>query len=208
MHVFGITGGIACGKTAVAALMARRGLDVVDADQIARDVVAPGSEGLRAIVDAFGDGVLDARGALDRQALADIVFADHEKKLALEAITHPLIGKASREAFAALGARGAPLVGYDASLLVERGLADAFRPLVVVTAPEDVRIERAMARDNASRDAVVARIRAQLPMEEKIRVADIVVHNDADLGVLESRADDALRQICARAHVDPARYGL
>src|SRR5271155_4114768 len=130
MHLFGLTGGIASGKSAVAARLRAFGVPVIDADDVAREVVASGTEGLRAIVAEFGDGVLDAVGALDRKALGRVVFADDVKRKRLNAITHPLIGKRTRERAAELDRAGEPLACYEAALLVENGAQDAFRPLV------------------------------------------------------------------------------
>ena len=135
MRVFGLTGGIASGKSAVAARFAQRGLPVVDADAVAREVVEPGTDGLAAVVEAFGREVLAADGSLDRKRLAASVFGDPKKVARLNAITHPRIAALSAKKMSDLGARGEPLACYEAALLVENGLAEAFRPLVVVSAP-------------------------------------------------------------------------
>lgn len=208
MHVFGLTGGIASGKSTVAARLRTRGVPVVDADLLAREVVAPGTDGLRAVVDAFGPGVLDAEGALDRKVLGAIVFGDPAARRKLEAITHPRIGRLGMERAAEHGARGEPLVCYEAALLVENGLADAFRPLVVVACPEDVQLARVRSRDGATEDEARARIRAQKPLAEKIAAADHVIDSSGTLAHNAEQTDAVLRAICARVGVDPARYGL
>jgi dephospho-CoA kinase len=206
MHLFGLTGGIASGKSVVAARFRARGVPVLDADALAREVVAKGSEGLAEVVAAFGPGVLTASGDLDRKRVADIVFHDASARAKLNAITHPRVAALSMQRAAELGARGEPLVGYEAALLVENGMYEMLRPLVVVSAPEDVQVARAVVRDTAKEDDVRARIRAQLPLAQKVAVADVVVENTGSLAELEARADDALDQVCTRASVDASRY--
>lgn len=195
LRLFGLTGGLASGKSAVAALLRARGLPVIDADQLAREVVAPGSEGLRAVVAAFGPGILCADGSLDRAALAEIVFGDAAKRRTLNGILHPRIGALTAERAAELEARGEPLACYEAALLVENGLADAFRPLVVVAVPEETQIARAMARDGATEEHVRARLRAQMPLSAKIAAADHVIDNAGSLEQTERQVDEALRAI-------------
>ncbi len=208
MHVFGLTGGIASGKSAVAARFRERGVPIVDADALAREVVAPGSEALAAIASAFGPELIAADGSLDRKKLAAEVFGDdgNVKVKKLNAIMHPRIGLLGAQKTAELAARGEPLACYEAALLVENGLAEAFRPLVVVAAPLEVQVARARTRDGADEAAVRARIAAQLPLAEKTRAADVVVQNDGTLVELRARADDALDAVCALVGVDPARY--
>jgi dephospho-CoA kinase len=205
-HAFGLSGGIASGKSSVAARWRVRGLPIVDADVLAREVVAKGSEGLSELACAFGPGVVGPDGEIDRAGLARIVFGDPGARRTLETITHPRIIRAGAERIEALGRTGAPLICYEAALLVERGRVEELRPLVVVTAPERARIARAMARSTMSEDEVRARIRAQLPLEDKVRVADFVIENDGDIAALEPRADDVLDAVCQRVGVDPSRY--
>jgi len=198
MRLFGLTGGIASGKSTVAARFRELGVPVIDADQVAREVVLPGTEGLRAVVAAFGEGVLAPDGSLDRAALAAAAFGDEAKRRLLNGILHPRIGARTMERAAELGAAGHALVCYEAALLVENGLADAFRPLVVVALPESVQLERARARDGASEAEVLARIRAQLPLAEKVRVADVVVDASGTLAETRDRADRALDEVKRR----------
>ncbi len=192
MHVFGLTGGIASGKSTVGRRFAARGLPVIDADVLAREVVAPGTEGLAAIVGQFGEGVLAPDGSLDRAALAAIVFADPLKRATLERITHPRIAAASRAAMMMHAAEGHRLACYEAPLLVEAGHADAFRPLVVVAASMSVQIARTMMRDACTEEAARARIEAQRPLDEKIALADYVVWNDGSLQDLLAASDRTL----------------
>jgi len=207
VHLFGLTGGIASGKSTVAGRFRSRGLPVIDADALAREVVAPGTDGLRALVDAFGPGVLGPEGALDRGAVARIAFADDAARKTLNAITHPRITRLSMERAAALASTGEPLACYEAALIVENGVADAFRPLVVVACPDDVQLARILSRDKASVEDARARLRAQKPLADKVAVADFVVDTSGTLAEGAIRADEALAGVCARVGVDYARYG-
>jgi dephospho-CoA kinase len=206
MHLFGLTGGIASGKSAVAERFRSLGVPVIDADELAREVVASGTEGLRAIVAEFGDGVLDAAGILDRKALGRIVFGDESKRKRLNAITHPLIGRRTFERAAELDRAGEPLGCYEAALLVENGAADTFRPLVVVACPEEVQIARIMARDGATREEALARIRAQKPVAEKVAVADFVIETDGPMEESARRTREVLEGVCGRVGVEAGRY--
>src|SRR5690606_28062270 len=147
LTVFGLTGGIGSGKSTVAAHFAKRGVPIVDADELAREVVRPGAPALEEIVQTFGREVLAADGALDRRALAERVFTDEAARKRLEAITHPRIAALARERFAQLEAEGHTLACYVVPLLFERGLEDTYRPVVTVVASERAQIERAAARD-------------------------------------------------------------
>jgi dephospho-CoA kinase len=206
VHVFGLTGGIASGKSAVAARFRERGVPVIDADAIAREVAAAGSEAVALVAAELGKEAVAADGSLDRKKVAEIVFGDAEKLRRLNAIMHPRIAALSARRMAELAGRGEPLACYEAALLVENGLADAFRPLVVVAAPLDAQVARARARDAADEAAVRARIAAQLSLDEKVRAADVVVQNDGTLDDLRARADAALDEVCRRVSLDPARY--
>lgn len=177
VHIYGLTGGIASGKSSVAAAFARLGAAVVDADQLARDVVVPGSEALTEILQRFGEQVLLADGSLDRKALGAIVFSDNEAREALNRITHPRIAAAGQEAIAAHAKRGAEIVLYEAALIVENNLHKAMQGLIVVSLPEPIQVERLMKRDGLKRSEAEARIASQLPLSEKVRVADYVIDN-------------------------------
>jgi len=206
VHLFGLTGGIASGKSAVAARFRARGLPVLDADAIAREVVLPGSAGLAEIVATFGKAVLAADGSLDRKALAAVAFADEAKRRALNAITHPRISALSMDRAAELATKGEPLACYEAALIVENGMADAFRPLVVVAAPEALQLARAVSRDGGTPEDALARIRAQKPLAAKVALADHVIHNAGTRDELTARADQVLDAICASHGIDPGRY--
>jgi dephospho-CoA kinase len=206
LHVFGLTGGIGTGKSTVARRFRERGLPVVDADELAREAVHPGSEGLRKIVERFGSRVLGAQGELDRKAVAELVFGDEIARHDLNAIVHPRVRELAQQRFAELARQGEALACYEVPLLVEVGLADVLRPLVVVTAPEAAQIARTMARDAADEVAVQRRIRAQLPVAEKAKLADFVIDNSGSREQTGQRADDVLDAICGRLQLDPSRY--
>ncbi|NUP10349.1 MAG: dephospho-CoA kinase [Polyangiaceae bacterium] len=195
MRVFGLTGGIASGKTTVARRIEERGVPVVYADQLARDAVAKGSDGLAAIVATFGDDVLLPNGELDRRALGARTFGDKAMLAKLNAIVHPRVGALALEAFSALATKGHALVCYEVPLLVENGLADMFRPVVVVAASHARQLERTLRRDNLSEEEARARIASQRPLEEKVAVADFVIENDGTLEQLLERTDEVLAAV-------------
>ncbi len=203
MHLFGLTGGIASGKSAVAARLRERGVPVIDADQLAREAVAKGSAGLAAVVAAFGADVLSEDGTLDRKKLAAQVFGDERQRNALNGIVHPIVTKLTFQRASELRDQGHELACYEAALIVENGVQDAFRPLVVVSAPEGTQVKRACARDAASEDDVRARIRAQMPLAEKVKVADFVIENGGSLADLQRRTDEVLEAIRERLDVAP-----
>jgi len=180
----GLTGGIGSGKSAVAAFLAEQGATIVDADLLAREVVAPGSEGLREIAARWPQAI-GADGALDRAALAAIVFADEDARRALNAITHPRVRAraAQREAEAPEG-----IVVHAVPLLFEGDFWRTCEKNVVVIAPREARIGRVVARDAAQRADVERRMAAQIDPDEARRRADYVVENDGDLAQLRARS--------------------
>ena len=182
MITVGLTGGIACGKSTVAAILRERGVPVLDLDQVARDVVAPGTPALAEIVARWPAVVRN--GALDRKALGAIVFADPEARRALEAITHPRVWEASERWLAERRAEGHPTAVVEAALMVETGSWRRYDHLIVVSCAPEVQLARVMARDGLSRAEADARVRAQMPMAEKERVATMVVRNDAGVAAL------------------------
>lgn len=206
MHIFGLTGGIASGKSTVAARFRRRGLAVIDADALAREIVEPGTEGLREVVRVFGSGVVGADGALDRQALARIVFSDDDSRRKLNAITHPRIMQQMLDHAAAFGRAGEPLACFEAALLVENNLAGSFRPLVVVSCAEELQLDRIVARGSSSREEARARVRAQKPLAAKVALADYVIDTNGSIERCELRADEVLRALCATLGLDAGRY--
>jgi dephospho-CoA kinase len=206
IRVFGLTGGIGSGKTTIGRRFEERGVGVVDADELAREVVRAGSEGLAAIRERFGDGVIGADGTLDRAALARVVFGDEGAKAALEAITHPRIRTLARERFAALERDGALLGCYVVPLLYERGLESEYSPVVVVNATPEQQRERARLRDAAPEEAIEARMRAQLPLSDKVEWADFVIDNTGAIEDALEQADQVLDALCLQFGIDPARF--
>ena len=188
-RVFGLTGGIASGKSTVARMLTELGAPVVDADLLARKVVEPGQPAHQEIVAAFGAEVLTADGTIDRKRLADLVFADEGRRRRLNAITHPRIAEAAQAETARHLAAGAPLVFYEAALLVENGLHHALDGLVVVSAPDEVQLARLRARDGLDEAAARARLAAQLPLAEKLKVATHVIDNAGDRAATQSQVE-------------------
>jgi dephospho-CoA kinase len=197
LRVFGLTGGIGSGKSTVAALLRDRGVEVVDADALAREAVAKGSAGLSQVVEAFGDAVLDASGDLDRKRLGALVFDNAEERRRLNAITHPIVRELSQQRFAELDRQGVELAAYDVPLLFEVGLDHVMRPVVVVHASEATQVERVVRRDGLSEDEARARIRAQLPLAEKRARADYVIENDGTPEQLIAQVDALLARLRA-----------
>ncbi|TPV92295.1 MAG: dephospho-CoA kinase [Myxococcales bacterium FL481] len=178
MDVYGLTGGIGSGKSAVGALLAGFGVPVVAADELARLVVSPGSEGLALVVEAFGEEVLSADGELDRRAMGRLVFADPSRREQLETILHPCIQRRYQHVLAGLAAAGHGLVVYEVPLLFENGLEKDMRGVAVVYAAPEIRVARVRARDGLRDEEIQARMAAQLDDEEKFRRADYVLYND------------------------------
>ena len=190
-RVVGLTGGIACGKSTVARLLGDRGVAVVDADAVAREIVEPGEPAYDEIVAEFGRGVLDAQGRIDRKKLATEVFGDERARSRLNSITHPRIGVRSRQRIDELGRRGHEIVVYDAALLVETGLYRGLDALLVVAASRRTQIERLVERDGLTEHEARARIDAQMLIDKKVEVTDAVVRNDGPLDELGAKVDAA-----------------
>lgn len=202
MRIYGLTGGIACGKSTVAALLRQRGYAVIDADQIARDVAVPGSEGLAALTARFGPGILGPDGHLDRQRLAQLVFASETDRQDLNAIMHPRIAAASAAKFAALAATGHTIAFYEAALLVETGSYKHFDGLIVVACDPAAQLARAIARDHTPAAEAEARLRAQAPLETKLAVATHVIWNNGSPKDLEREVDALLAKLAARPEAE------
>jgi dephospho-CoA kinase len=186
IKLVGLTGGIGSGKSTVGKLVQGLGVPLIDADQLAREVVQPGSPALADIAREWPE-VIAADGSLDRRRLGAKVFTDPAARRRLEAITHPRIHDRMRDQVAALAAQGHRLVFYEASLLVEAGRADEFDTLVVVTATEEQQLSRTMARDGSSREHALARLQAQLPLGEKQKLATHLIDNSGDLAATEAQ---------------------
>jgi len=198
----GLTGGIGSGKSTVAGMLSVRGAVVLDSDVLAREAVEPGTSGFDAVVARFGDGVLGSDGTLDRHALASIVFADDAARADLEAIVHPAVRRAIAEAVAA-HAHTDDVVVVDSPLLIETSAHEGFPLVVVVTASADARVARLVERGMDEAD-VGARMAAQMPLEEKVALADLVVDNDGTPAELEERVDRLWSDLRRRALSSPA----
>ena len=181
-----MTGGIGSGKSTVAALLAERGARVVDADRLAREVVEPGTPGLAAVVAEFGAGVLTPDGALDRPALAGLVFGDPAARARLDAVVHPLVRARAAELVAQAPADA--VVVQDVPLLVETGQAGSYDLVLVVETDPEVRVARLLDRGLTEADAR-ARIASQATDEERRAVADVVLRNDGDRAALAAQVD-------------------
>jgi dephospho-CoA kinase len=197
-RVIGLTGGIASGKSAVSAILRARGAAVVDADQLARQVVLPGQPALAEIAARFGMDVLLPSGELDRKKLGALVFNDPQARADLGRITHPRIAEASQRAIAAHAAGGTGLVVYEAPLLVENGLHRGLDAVVVVAVSPAVQRARLMARDHLAAEEAEARIAAQLPLAAKLQVATWVIDNNGDRAALERDSERVIAEIEAR----------
>ncbi len=195
-YVVGITGGIGSGKSAVTDYLETKGVAVVDADKVARLVVEPGTAGLAAIAQYFGEEIRQPGGELDRAALRKVVFDNPDKRKVLEGITHPLI----REEIARqLSEAKSPYVVLASPLLLESGQNSFADYVVVVDVPESVQLSRTMARDDNSEELVKSIMAAQLDRETRLSRADMSISNDGTLEELYARVDDLHQELLARA---------
>ncbi|KAB0672304.1 dephospho-CoA kinase [Oryzomonas sagensis] len=181
IRVIGLTGGVATGKSSVARFFEERGVPVVDADQLAREAVKPGSPCLARLAALFGAGVLRGDGTLDRKRVAGIVFADAGKRRQLEALLHPEIRRLAEERIARAAAAGQRTLVYMAPLLIEAGVTDRVDEIWVVTVRPEVQLERLMARDGIGREEAERIIGSQMPLAEKERHGRVVIDNSGTL---------------------------
>jgi len=180
----GLTGGIASGKSTAAKFFGALGIPILDSDQVARDVVEPGQPPLERLVERFGRSILTADGHLDRPALREIVFSDPKARADLEALTHPAIG-AAMEARSA--AAGGPYQILVIPLLVEKNLSSQVDRVLVVDCDEELQIRRLRDRDGSTPEQVQAILRAQAPRAARLKMADDVIHNDADMSAVQAQ---------------------
>lgn len=180
----GLTGGIASGKSTAAKFFGALGVPILDSDQVARDVVEPGQPPLERLVERFGRKILTHDGHLDRPALRDIVFADPKARADLEALTHPAIG-AAMEARSA--AAGGPYQILVIPLLVEKNLAAHVDRVLVVDCGEELQLRRLRDRDGSTPEQVQAILKAQAPRAARLKAADDVIHNDADMSAVRDQ---------------------
>ncbi|WP_055491745.1 dephospho-CoA kinase [Streptomyces sp. TP-A0356] len=193
----GLTGGIGAGKSEVSRLLVECGAVLIDADRIAREVVAPGTPGLDAVVEAFGEGVLSPDGSLDRPKLGSIVFADPDRLAVLNSIVHPLVGARSRELETAAPADA--VVVHDVPLLAENGLAPLYDVVVVVDADPATQLDRLVRLRGMTEEDARARMAAQATREKRLEIADVVISNDGPLEQLERNVRDVWADLAHRA---------
>ncbi len=198
----GLTGGIGAGKSEVSRRLAAQGAVIIDADLIAREVVAPGTDGLADVIAAFGPAVLGPDGALDRVALGDIVFADEQKLAALNSIVHPRVAARMREVEDAAGA-GSVIV-HDVPLIAENGLASGYDVVVVVDVPPRIQLDRLVRLRGMSREQAQARMAAQATREQRLAIATIVVDNSGSLAELDRQVGELWTELRRRMSVRAA----
>lgn len=195
--LIGLTGGIGSGKTTVSDLLGEWGAVIVDADVLAREVVAPGTPGLAAIVEAFGPGVLDADGGLDRERMAAIAFADPQARARLNGIVHPLVRARAQELTEA--APPGSVVVHAIPLLAETGGRGNFDLVVVVDVDPEVAVRRLVGSRGMTEADARARIAAQASREQRLAIADVVLDNSGDLPQLEAQVAELWRELQERA---------
>ncbi|MDD2852439.1 MAG: dephospho-CoA kinase [Desulfuromonadaceae bacterium] len=194
MRIIGLTGGIATGKSTIARYFAARGIPVIDADQLARAAVLPGSPSLERIAALFGLNILAHDGTLNRKRLGDIIFPDPAQRQQLEAILHPEIRRLAEEQIAHAAANGHQRLIYMAPLLIEAGATDRVDDIWVVTVRPEVQLTRLMQRDSISREQAKLIIASQMPLAEKERFATVVIDNSGT----EIETDRLLEQVWAK----------
>jgi dephospho-CoA kinase len=199
VRVIGLTGGIASGKSTVARILEQLGTVVIDADKLSREVVIPCQPAYHAIVEAFGEGILNRDLTIDRKALGKIVFADPIARKRLEAITHPAIRALAEEKLEELRRAGTGIVFYMAPLLVEAGVTSRVDEIWVVYADAETQLKRLMARDGINRDEAGQRLAAQMPMEEKATYGKVVIDNRGT----PEETERQVREICERELKSP-----
>jgi len=195
MKWIGLTGGIGTGKSTVAELLRKRGIQVVDADQLAREAVAKNSTGLRAVLKEFGPSIQTKDGELDRQAMAQLVFKSKENLAKLEQIVHPIVRRLADEKRRELEERGDKFAFYDVPLLFEKQMEPMFDYIVVVTAKEENQLQRLKKRNGWSESQIRDRIASQIPLKTKSEEAHFVIVNDGSIDHLEKQIDTLLKTI-------------
>ena len=197
----GLTGGIGAGKSEVSQRLAAQGATVIDADAVARAVVAPGTPGLAEVVATFGAEMLRPDGSLDRPRLGEIVFADPDLRAKLNAIVHPLVGERMTELERAAGTAG--IVVHDVPLITENGLASTYDIVVVVDAPRRVQADRLMKHRGMTREQATARIAAQATRKQRLAIAGLVIDNSGSLSELDRQVGELWTEL--RRMAQPAR---
>ena len=197
MKVIGLTGGIATGKSSVASLLREFGAKIVDADQIAREIVRPGQAAWQGIVDAFGPQILKLDKSIDREKLRKIVFKDKEARRKLESITHPQIRATAQEMIQKLAAKGAEIIVYEAPLLYENKVHLWVRPVILVACDSATQKKRLRERDGLSAEEIQQHLKAQMPLEAKRKLAGIVIENVGGLEDLRRQVKEVWEKLVA-----------
>lgn len=201
MFKLGLTGGIASGKSAVAAMFVELGARLIDTDVIAREAVAKGSPGLKSVVEAFGQEVLDSDGELDRRRLREQIFSDQKAREKLNAIVHPAVAKQVQAEFERISQEDPGAVALvDVPLLYETDTDKRYDAIVVVYAPPQVQMQRLMERDGVSREAAEQSLKAQMPLEEKRKKAQFVVDNSGTLQETRNQVKAVWQILCDAAN--------
>ncbi len=195
MKWIGLTGGLGTGKSTVAEILRQKGYVVIDADEMARLAVAPGSQTLTKVLDHFGVDLVGADGKLDRKKLGSIVFADTRRLLELEALVHPAVKKLTLENRTKAEDSGHQVAFYDVPLLFEKNMEKDFTAIVVVTATRENQIDRATARDALGREEVLRRLANQLPVEEKVKRGGFVIENNGSRAELQKKVEQVLGEL-------------
>ncbi len=193
--ILGLTGGIATGKSTVTAMLRERGIPVIDADQIAREVVEQGKPAYEAIVRHFGRDILLEDGQLDRKKLGEVVFSDEAERQKLNAIVHPEVRRVMRQEAEAAEENGAPIVFMDIPLLYESKLQYLVEKIVVVYAPSDMQLARMMERDELDEEQAKKRLRAQFPIDQKKLEADFLIDNSQSREETQRQVEELLTVI-------------
>lgn len=195
----GLTGGIATGKSTVVRMLVKKGARVIDHDALVHTLQEPGRPVWNRIVEAFGREILDAGGRIDRKTLGVLVFGDEERRKVLEGIVHPAVLEEAQRERDRIGRKDErAIVLSDIPLLLEVGMQGLFDLILLVYAPPEVQIARVMKRNSMTRDEAVARLEAQMPIDEKLKRADVVIRNDGTMKELQQRVDEVWEELLSR----------
>ncbi len=204
----GLTGGIATGKSTVVRMLVKKGARVIDHDALVHALQEPGRPVWTRIVETFGRGILDDGGRIDRKKLGGLVFGSEDRRRALEGIVHPaVLEEAERERERIRREDGQAIVLSDIPLLLEVGMQGLFDLILLVYAPPEVQIARVMKRNHLTRDEAAARLAAQMPIDEKLERADVVIRNDGTMKELQTRVDEIWEELLARERAKRHKKG-
>lgn len=203
---YGLTGGISTGKSTVADFFKKRGVPVIEADLISREICQKGEEGWKRIKEVFGESVFEPDGTLNRQKLGELVFSDAKKRKLLETLTHPLIMESVRRKIRAYFDEGQPLVLVEAALLFEAGYEKEFHGMIVVTCKSEQQIKRLCDRSGMSKDKALQMIGSQMPLSEKVKRATFVIDNSGTLEETEKSAQEVFDKIKAKKERKTPRW--